>query len=336
MKSIVLIIPYFGRLPDFFPVWKETALANPTVDFMFFTDIDGLRGEGNIRVVHISFSDFREKLQERLDFQISLNKPYKVCDFRPAFGYALSEYIVNYDFWGYCDIDLIFGDIRKFITDVVLEKNQKILEHGHFTLYRNDPETNKVFMRCPGYGDYDYRKAFTSDESMYFDEFLGTQLIFRKEKVPTYYNLDSFFQVASGNKCFSDPHWGKDRVVFQHSGGRLFVLRRREGRIEREEILYAHFLKRKINVRGYIPGSGFYVVPNRVESGDGEPDLRWFGRQNEGVYRLERKVLHMREYLHRYAAGDYGSFMAYRKERKRFREDLARSKEMIRSYGEDK
>lgn len=336
MKSIVLIIPYFGRLPDFFPVWKETALANPTVDFLFFTDIDALRDEGNIKTVHLSFEEFRRKLQAKFDFPISLNKPYKLCDYKPAYGYALAEYIEKYDFWGHCDIDLVFGDIRKFITGELLDKYQKILEHGHFTLYRNDPETNTVFMRCPGYKDYDYRKAFTSDESMYFDEFLGTHLIFRKEKVPTYCDPDIFFQVDSGQKGFSDPHWGQDRVAFQYSGGRLFVLRRRDGKLEREEILYAHFLKRKIDVGGYVPGRGFFVAPNRVIAGGGEPDPEWFGRRGERLYRLERKALHVREYLRRYAAGNYGSFLAYRNERKRFREDLRGSKETIKSYGEDK
>ena len=37
MKSIVLIFPYFGKLPVQYKMWRESALRNPTVDFMFFT-----------------------------------------------------------------------------------------------------------------------------------------------------------------------------------------------------------------------------------------------------------------------------------------------------------
>ena len=40
MKSIVMIFPYFGKLPVQYKMWRESALRNPSVDFMFFTDAD--------------------------------------------------------------------------------------------------------------------------------------------------------------------------------------------------------------------------------------------------------------------------------------------------------
>ena len=51
---------------------------------------------------------------------------------------------MEYDFWGYCDIDLIFGNIRKFITDDILDKYDKILSRGHFTLFRNKDSINTI------------------------------------------------------------------------------------------------------------------------------------------------------------------------------------------------
>ena len=38
MKSIVIIFPYFGILPPQYKMWRESALQNPNIDFMFFTD----------------------------------------------------------------------------------------------------------------------------------------------------------------------------------------------------------------------------------------------------------------------------------------------------------
>ena len=35
--------------------------------------------------------------------------------------------MVGYDFWGHCDMDLIWGDIRNFITEDVLSKYDKII-----------------------------------------------------------------------------------------------------------------------------------------------------------------------------------------------------------------
>ena len=45
-----------------------------------------------------------------------VNSPYKLCDYKPVYGLIFDEDLQDYDFWGHCDVDLIFGDIRKFIN----------------------------------------------------------------------------------------------------------------------------------------------------------------------------------------------------------------------------
>ena len=40
MKSIVLIFPYFGTLPVQYKMWRASAIQNPSINFMFFTDAD--------------------------------------------------------------------------------------------------------------------------------------------------------------------------------------------------------------------------------------------------------------------------------------------------------
>ncbi len=328
MQSIVLIIPYFGKLPNYFPVWKQSALANPTVDFLFFTDVDELQDEANIHTVHLSFEEFREIFQEKFDFPIAMNAPYKTCDFRPAYGYVLKQYIGKYDFWGHCDIDLIFGDIRKFITDDILENHQKILEHGHFTLYRNDEETNTVFMRCPGYGDYDYRKVFTSDESMYFDEALGMQLITQRQQTITYDNQQIFFDVLAGQKPFQHLNPYDGVVIFRYDKGRLTALVRREGAESREiELMYAHFQKRTMDYRRFQVGEAFYVVPNRlIPCASSSSTEQLFVCRGKRLYRLKQKIGHVQTYLRRYRQGSYETFAAYRAARNQFRKDLREAK----------
>lgn len=335
MKSIVLIIPYFGKLPNYFPVWKQTALNNPTVDFLFFTDIEELKDEKNVKTHHLSFEDFKALIQKKFDFPITLSRPYKLCDYKPSYGYVLQEYIKDYDFWGNCDIDLIFGDIRHFITDDILENHQKILEHGHFTLYRNDEETNTVFMRCPGYGDYDYKKVFTSDKSVYFDEFLGSMLIFRKQKVPTYYNTEAVFQVDPRVKSFGYAAQKKYNVVFDYNEGKLYYVTWSAENPKREEIMYAHFLKRNIDCTGFRGEKSFYVVPNRViETERHALQNEMFACRGNAVYKLQKKLEHCREYIARYRRTAGKSFLEYQKERKHFRYELRDAKKTIRELTE--
>ena len=44
--------------------------------------------------------------------QVTLDRPYKLCDFKPAYGFIFGEYLKEYDYWGHCDIDIVWGDLR--------------------------------------------------------------------------------------------------------------------------------------------------------------------------------------------------------------------------------
>ena len=87
----------------------------------------------------------KELFQNHYDFPISISAPYKFCDFRPAFGEIFSDYLVGYDYWGHCDVDLIWGDIRKFVTDDVLTKYKRIFSRGHCSIYENSSEVNAFY-----------------------------------------------------------------------------------------------------------------------------------------------------------------------------------------------
>lgn len=335
LTSIALVIPYFGKLPDYFPAWKMSAASNPTVDFLFFTDIASLNSEGNLHVFHMSFGDFREMVQKKFDFPISLERPYKLCDYKPTYGYVLQEYLKDYDFWGHCDIDLIFGNIRNFITEEILSSHDKILELGHFTLYRNTPAVNEHFMQCKGYGDYDYKKTFTTDDSLFFDECLGMRLISRKLGVKTYLNEEIFFDVGPNRKEFHHISGEQLPTVFEYRDGALFALsKRKDAPRLKKEIMYAHFQKRTIkNMDETICrfGNAFYIVPNKIVSLD-RPEKSLYKVNGGGwLYRVARSIKHIREYIGRYKKGDYGSFRAYRLERANLGKNIREAKLLIKN-----
>ena len=147
MKKIRLIIPYFGKLPKFFPYFLLTAKRNQKIDFLIYTDqkVDQftILNANNIEFVTLSFDELREKVQSKFDFKISLKTPYKLCDYKPAYGYIFPEYTKGYDYWGHCDMtDCIFGNLRKFLTDEFLTGADKFLYLGHMTIYRNTDEVN--------------------------------------------------------------------------------------------------------------------------------------------------------------------------------------------------
>ena len=46
----------------------------------------------------MTFNELRKLIQSKFDFEISLEKPYKLCDFRPAYGFLFEEYLKEFRF----------------------------------------------------------------------------------------------------------------------------------------------------------------------------------------------------------------------------------------------
>ena len=266
MKSIIVIFPHFGKLPPQYKMWRASALYNKDIDFLFFTDCD-VEPAKNIIVHKMSFAEFRQIAQSKFDFPIVLDRPYKICDYRPAFAYILSEYVKDYDFWGWGDLDVVYGDIRHFVTDGVLSSNKMISGYGHFTLYKNDDYTNTFFMKeVDGY--VNYRDAFTQRRSMYFDEYeykgFGDKW---RGCHPEYCWLEWPFDNASKPKQsyhFNSMTRGWEQVIFEHIGNKLYMLRFNNGRLEKKESLYAHFQHRGFMKDKVTDYGHFLVTPGAI------------------------------------------------------------------------
>lgn len=166
----VLIIPYFGRIPDYFHLWLKSAEANPDFTFFLYTDLPfPVSDQSNVKLKYITFEQLQTKLRNRLGQHCKVKDPYKLCDYRPAYGYLFAEDISAFDFWGFCDIDLIFGNIGKVITQEVLKNNDKLFMHGHFCLMRNNERMNLLFKeKYPTVLDFNYTSR--TNYSCHFDE----------------------------------------------------------------------------------------------------------------------------------------------------------------------
>jgi len=170
--KIVLLICYFGKLPWYFKFFLHSCKYNPDIHFYIITDnnktIESL--PSNVKIVVIPNDEMKQKAFEKFGFTVCIDNPYKLCDFKPAYGYLFPELIEGYDFWGHGDIDVIFGKIRNFITHDVLSNHDLIcVRHdfltGYFQLFRNNEKMNTLFMKSK-----DYKKVFTSPQHYCFDE----------------------------------------------------------------------------------------------------------------------------------------------------------------------
>jgi len=185
-SSICLVRWWFGEFSPYMDCIMRSCAANPDIDWLLLTDNPSRKNfPSNVRTHLTSVEEFRKLFSDRLGFTVNLPKSEMLTIFKPAFGIFFEELLAGYDFWGCCDLDMIFGDLRKFLREDILAAHDKVLCRGHLTLYRNTPEVNRHFMRdCPG--AQNYREVFQAGKFYQFDEWRGVDLIFR------YYNLRQF------------------------------------------------------------------------------------------------------------------------------------------------
>lgn len=114
-KSIITIIPYFGKWPEWINFFIESCKHNPGVDWLIVTDCgEPDNSAPNVHFRHMSFEDYKAEASRRLEVGFNPLDPYKLCDLKAAFGVVHEDDIRDYDYYAHSDIDLIYGDIRRF------------------------------------------------------------------------------------------------------------------------------------------------------------------------------------------------------------------------------
>lgn len=169
-NKIALIIPYYGKLPSYFPLFISSAKNKP-LDIIFFTDNPEPENlPSNIIWKIIEYEEVKKLFNKKLSMNVTIDKPYKFCDLRPAFGLVFEDFLEEYDFWGTSDIDLVIGNFQKFISDEVLSRidvysSSKSYLTGPFFLIRNNSYCNLLFKNSK-----DWLKVFTSKKYLRFEE----------------------------------------------------------------------------------------------------------------------------------------------------------------------
>ena len=262
MKT-VLILPYFGNFDKLFPLWLKSCGNNKNVDFIIFTDD---RREfpypPNVFVHYMEFVELRDRIQRMYDFKISLETPYRLCNFKPAYGDIFAEYIQDYDAWGFCDNDLIFGRITRFFPKRTT-KRFKIGLYGHLMVLPNDERTRTLYK----YGGA-YKIAFSTPQQLFFDEETFPKILSKHGYMEYSLKIADLRPRVKRMNVLNEPgrEWINHRHAFAFIDGRLLrYYIDMDGKIKNEEYCYIHFLKRPIIVPDDIDSNcAIAIVPNKV------------------------------------------------------------------------
>lgn len=283
MKKIVLFIPYFGTFPNYFQLFLNSCSKNETINWIIFTDNDTeYKYPKNVRRVLMSFSEIKERIQKKFNFPICLKAPYKLCDYRPAYGLIFEDYTKGYDFWGYCDTDLLFGNLRKFLPDDLLVQYDKVGYLGHLAIYRNNEQMRTAFEKvCQG--RVRYKEVFSSEGNCIFDEWdypsIHHVLLANGLKVNLW---DDFFDVYPYDdqmrqvvqKIMNTKPEKRKAIISRKpmialiKDGNVYCVKKIKGQFKQSEVAYIHFQKRDMCMDIAGNEKEFVCLPDRFAALD--------------------------------------------------------------------
>lgn len=259
--KITVVTAYFGNFPNFYPLYLKTLAANPDVDFLLFTDNTLAAPPANLRVIRTTLAEVEQWAKQNTGHpEAVISTPYKLCDYKPMYGQIFREYLHGCDFWGHSDIDLLYGNLRRFWPDHVLEQYDKIGYLGHLTLYRNTPENNRRW-ELPG-GKFPLELVLTRPQSFAWDEFNGMYRIYENNNIPFYKEVH-YLDLCRPARRFclrnrKNPKYPRNPddhpyQIFYWQNGEIFRTWFSGNEVHTEPFQYIHFIGRKFPDLGFSP-----------------------------------------------------------------------------------
>lgn len=263
MKT-ALILPYFGKFDKLFPVWLESCRHNPEIDWLIFTDdYTNYNYPANVKVYYREFEALKQEIQQHYDFSISLETPYRLCNFKPAYGELFADYLEGYDAWGFCDNDMIYGRLNCFLPSIQSSK-VKLGKYGHLTILPNTQENREIYRYANA-----YKIAFSTPQPLFFDEDSFTKILIKNGYTEYPLHIADFMPRLKHFKVLNEDgmEWKNEAHCFVWKNGVLnrYYVNPHNGEIQKEEYAYIHFLKRPMEVaEGLDCGKPIVIVPNMI------------------------------------------------------------------------
>lgn len=270
--SIAIILCWYGPYPWYLPYFIHSCTFNPTIDFYIITDNKGVINDKpeNVRLIFKTIKEIKGVARSKFGFEVSLEYPYKFCDFKPAYGFLFSEIIKGYDYWGYTDLDIIYGNIRSFFSNEMLEKYDFLsVRHdyttGCFALFRNSEKMNTFFIRSK-----DYKLVLSNSKHFCFDEcsFLWDELAKGRSILELHTDIESFTHIIKAAELTKEIRAHFDFILMEGKTGRVVF---DNGRIiyknQFEAILYHLFWLKKVYIPSTVPAkipAKYYFSPTRI------------------------------------------------------------------------
>lgn len=198
-----LIVVYFGDIGRPVLTSLETLLKNE-LDVYLFSDNSVDIDSNKLFQFKIEKDDFNKLSSKTLGFNPNLESAYKLCDFKYFYPNIFKEYLAkDYAYIGFCDVDVLYGDIDKYICQSVLKGSDVIGSRGHFMLF------NEVAIKIIDEFFLSKKKGYTftkniliSNYHFAFDEFNFLHKVLDRLNQKGILIWDEFFSLNAVDICY--------------------------------------------------------------------------------------------------------------------------------------
>lgn len=273
-NQIAIVIVYLGKVPNYFSLWLKSVSYNK-VDFLLYTDnsLSEYIVPENVKVFQTTFEDIKRKICRTLnDEKIALETPYKLCDYKIIYGDIFNEDLKEYSYWGYGDLDIVWGNMLIELPQEMLEKYDKFFTRAHFCFYKNNEYSRKLY--CSEKLKSFFRKDYVihTNYICHFDELDEWQDVLKSDRKSVYSNV-AYADINYRKYSFSlseekNAMYSKSPQVYYWQDGKLlqyYVTGERNLSIR--EVNYIHLQKRKMEIRGELDFTkGILIAPNYFQT----------------------------------------------------------------------
>lgn len=285
---IWIYLPFFGEFPNYFQLYLDSLGQNADCLSVFLltdNDLSAYRIPDNLVPIQMSLDALRERLALFVNAEFGLDlqpnelvkKPYKLVDFKimypEIFRDIADDYgVIEQDFVGWGDCDLIYGRFSDFIN---LKDDYQIIGgfHGHLTAVRNTDEFRRMFRHVNDLSSIILdEKVYVSDEIA----FRQPMLAFLEKKNARMFYINKYFcdvvpecfyhlfreDYLQRSNNFFDVYNAIRDIDYLHrkSDGSLTVFYA-EG--DFRQVIYCHLQKRPMSIDFVDAPGEYYIHENR-------------------------------------------------------------------------
>ena len=251
--NLAFVVPYIGALPPWSALFFESCERNPAVTILLLTEHRPTSSiPPNVVVIPTSTADLLSRIRATTALPLTTLLGHKLCDFRPFFGLMFADLLVDFRFWGYCDVDMMFGDLSKALRSEVLESSDVFSANssqcvGHFTVMRNVEKVNQLGFSIAG-----WRELCMTDRAEHVDEERLSEVILQSPSIswrrpdPLSQELDKkFCRFGITFNLYGDVAYlpAADAPVVEWTNGKVYY-HSATGR--KTEVIYVHFMGTKL------------------------------------------------------------------------------------------